>query len=159
VTNIRDEQAAARQALVAMASCSEAQALAKLGSGPQGLDANEAAKRLAQGGPNSVVAERGAGWFGALLARLANPLNILLLVLSGVSLATGNAQSAVIIFLMVVLSITLGLVQERRSGKAAAALRAMVHTTATVWRPVAVPADHSELELPRLLRQRIGADG
>jgi Mg2+-importing ATPase len=148
VTNIRDEQAAARQALVAMASCSEAQALAKLGSGPQGLDANEAAKRLAQGGPNSVVAERGAGWFGALLARLANPLNILLLVLSGVSLATGNAQSAVIIFLMVVLSITLGLVQERRSGKAAAALRAMVHTTATVWRPVAVPADHSELELP-----------
>ena len=51
--------------------------------------------------------------------------------------------SAVIIVLMVVLSLTLGLVQERRSGRAAAALRAMVHTTASVLRP-----DQAPLECP-----------
>ncbi|MBI2732278.1 MAG: magnesium-translocating P-type ATPase [Aquabacterium sp.] len=84
--------------------------------------------------------ERDAGQAGTrsllvqLLHRAANPLNFLLFGLSLVSLLTGNSESAVIIFLMVVLSITLGFVQERRSDRAAAALRAMVHTTATVLR-------------------------
>jgi len=54
-----------------------------------------------------------------------------------VSALTGNAESAIVIALMVVLSVALALTQEKRSKEAAAALRAMVHTTATVLRRAA----------------------
>jgi Mg2+-importing ATPase len=93
-----------------------------------------APERLARVGPNEVRAAPAAGAVRQFLKRLVNPLNFLLLALAGVSLFTGNVQSVVIIALMVLLSITLGWVQEHRSGRAAQALRAMVHTTASVLR-------------------------
>ena len=129
------QEAAARHALLAVAAQPADAALQTLDSHREGLSAEEAARRLRQHGPNAVGARAEAGMLRQLLRRLANPLNILLLTLSGVSVLSGNVESAVIIFLMVVLSLTLGLVQERRSGRAAAALRAMVHTTASVLRP------------------------
>jgi Mg2+-importing ATPase len=46
----------------------------------------------------------------------------------------GDHVAAIIIFIMVVLSISLAFMQEHRSNKAAEKLRAMVHTTATVLR-------------------------
>ncbi|WP_290902987.1 magnesium-translocating P-type ATPase [Aquabacterium sp.] len=129
------QEAAARHALLAVAAQPADAALQTLDSHREGLSAEEAARRLRQHGPNAVGARAEAGMLRQLLRRLVNPLNILLLTLSGVSVLSGNVESAVIIFLMVVLSLTLGLVQERRSGRAAAALRAMVHTTASVLRP------------------------
>ena len=129
------QEAAARHALLAVAAQPADAALQTLDSHREGLSAEEAARRLRQHGPNAVGARAEAGMLRQLLRRLANPLNILLLTLSGVSVLSGTVESAVIIFLMVVLSLTLGLVQERRSGRAAAALRAMVHTTASVLRP------------------------
>jgi P-type Mg2+ transporter len=67
---------------------------------------------------------------------------ILLMTLAVVSFVMSDAQSAIIILVMVFISITLGLVQERKSDHAAARLRAMVHTTATVIRlPDPVPRE------------------
>jgi Mg2+-importing ATPase len=153
MSTLPDPQAASRRERIDLATQPADAVLLALGSGPQGLSAVQAAERLAHVGPNVVGQDEGHGVWRQLRARLVNPLNLLLLVLSGVSLLTGNANSAIIIFLMVVLSIGLGFVQERRSGRAAAALRAMVHTTATVWRPAptsgaAGPADHTEEEVP-----------
>ena len=68
------------------------------------------------------------------LGRARNLLNFLLLGLAGVSWATGDVRAAVVIVAMVILSVTLAFVQEHRSNKVAAALRAMVHTTASVHR-------------------------
>jgi len=135
------------QELAVLASKPTSEALQQLVSSPEGLSEAEASERLARYGANTVVAARQDGLLQQLLKRLINPLNILLLTLSVVSLVSGNAQSAVIIFLMVVLSITLGFVQERRSGQAAAALRAMVHTTATVLRRV-VPGTAASAPAP-----------
>jgi len=151
VAEIREVQAQARRALAEQASQDELTVLCALSSRPQGLDAGEASQRLLREGPNTVGAEAGPSAGAALLGRLLNPLNLLLLVLSGVSLLTGNAQSAVVIFLMVLLSLTLGFVQERRSGRAAAALRALVHTTVTVRRPAegaAPDGDHVDADEP-----------
>ena len=129
------QEAASRQALLAVSALDADAALARLDTTAQGLGADAAAARLQRVGANAVGGRAEAGVLRQLLRRLVNPLNILLLTLSGVSVLSGNVESAVIIFLMVVLSLTLGLVQERRSGRAAAALRAMVHTTASVLRP------------------------
>jgi Mg2+-importing ATPase len=124
----------ARAELVALAGLAAHELLGRLASSPQGLSEGEASERLARVGPNVAVVAPVMGGLRALLARVVNPLNVLLLTLSLVSVLTGNAESAVVIVLMVALSIGLGFVQERRSDQAARALRAMVHTTAQVVR-------------------------
>ena len=64
----------------------------------------------------------------------------LLLILALVSMLTGDAKAATLVAAMVLLSLVLATVQERRSNRAAAKLRAMVHTTATVLRPGGPPS-------------------
>ncbi len=81
-------------------------------------------------------------WYTRLLHTLRNPLVILLAALAGISLATGDVRSAVVMALMVILGVGLRFVQESRADAAAAALRAMIKVTATVMRdglPTEVP--------------------
>ncbi|WP_290642582.1 magnesium-translocating P-type ATPase [Aquabacterium sp.] len=122
------------QLLVDLATRPVGERLSLLETDARGLLEPEARRRLAQWGPNQVSPPGTRKLLVQLVQRVANPLNFLLFGLSLVSLLTGNAESAALIFLMVVLSITLGFVQERRSDRAAVALRAMVHTTAAVLR-------------------------
>lgn len=129
-----DTEQAARAALCAHAAQPAEAVLRALGSGPQGLSEREASDRVRVHGPNAVGRTHAPPWWRVLAGRIANPLNVLLLALSAVSFATANPQSGALILAMVVLSIGLGTWQERRSGRAAAALRAMVHTRASVWR-------------------------
>jgi len=100
----------------------------------QGLVTAEAEERLAEYGPNTVAREVHHGFFYELFTRLANPLNILLIVLTVISVVTHDIDGAVIIGTMVVLSVVMSWVQESRSNNAAEKLRAMVKTTATVLR-------------------------
>src|SRR5690242_3889561 len=92
----------------------------------QGLVESEAEERLAEHGPNTVVREVEHGFFYELFTRLANPLNVLLIVLTIVSVVTQDYDAAVIIGVMVVLSVALSWVQESSANNAAAKLRAMV---------------------------------
>ena len=120
--------------LLELATLSAAQALERLHSAASGLSAAEVQARREQSGPNVVAHEVHETFAVQLLRRLLNPLNLMLLALAGVSLATGGNEAAAIIFLMVLLSLTLAIIQERRSDRAAARLRAMVHTTVMVVR-------------------------
>jgi Mg2+-importing ATPase len=108
--------------------------LKRLGTSEQGLSSSEVERRRLRFGPNRVAYERRTGLMAQLLGRLLNPLVVLLITLAAVSLLMRDQESAIIILAMVLLSISLSLVQERKSGKAAEKLRAMVHTTATVIR-------------------------
>jgi P-type Mg2+ transporter len=108
--------------------------LEQLGTGVRGLSEAEARNRIERIGRNAVAPERAQSVPLQLLKRLANPLNILLLTLASMSMVIGDREVAVIILVMVILSVSLSFFQERRSTQAAAKLRAMVHTTATVVR-------------------------
>jgi P-type Mg2+ transporter len=108
--------------------------LRQLGSSAEGLTDAEAAGRLLRIGPNQVAREQRQGFLQELAGRAKNPLNALLLSLAAVSWLTGDARAAIVICLMVVLSVTLAFVQEHRSNQAAAKLRAMVRTQASVHR-------------------------
>jgi Mg2+-importing ATPase len=66
--------------------------------------------------------------------RAPQRLNVLLLTLSVVSYFLGDPRAAVIIATMVVLSIVTAFIQEHRPNEAAAKLRALVKTTASVKR-------------------------
>jgi Mg2+-importing ATPase len=108
--------------------------LRDVGSSPEGLTDAEAESRLQRVGPNLIAREQPQSVGRELLGRARNPLNFLLLGLAAVSWATGDVRAAIVIVAMVILSVTLAFVQEHRSNKAAAALRAMVHTTASARR-------------------------
>lgn len=109
-------------------------ALRALGSGPDGLNAAEAAQRLAATGPNQVAQDAEPSLSAELWGRARNPLNGLLLALAAVSMLLGDLRAAAVIATMVVLAVLTAFIQEHRSNHAAARLRAMVTTTASVRR-------------------------
>ena len=65
---------------------------------------------------------------------IASPLSLLLLALAILNWFTGGHEGAVVIAAMVVLSSLFSFVQEYRSHQAAEALRALVHTKASLRR-------------------------
>src|SRR5690349_1707366 len=90
-----------------------------LQSSADGLTPTEAIARLAQYGQNQVEETARADALVQVLRRFANPLILILLIAAGISAATGQVSSFIIIVLMVLLSVTLDFVQERRAGRAA----------------------------------------
>lgn len=108
--------------------------LARLGTSPMGLGAAEVEARYAKYGPNDPAsAKRVARWV-QFLARFRNPLVVILLVASGLSAATGDVTSFVVVATIVVISITLDFVQEVRAQSAVEALRRSVAVQALVRR-------------------------
>ena len=108
--------------------------LRDINTSPGGLTQADADARVRIAGPNEVAQEKPPGWFMRLLKIVRNPLVILLAALSGISYATGDARAGTVMAFMVVLSAGLRFLQESRADAAAAALKAMIHVTATVVR-------------------------
>jgi len=120
--------------LAELVGCTTEQVLLRLGLSSRGLAPNEVESRRARFGPNRIAHEQHETLVRQLLQRLLNPLNILLLTLAAISTLMGDREAAVLISVMVILSLSLSLLQERKSDAAAKKLRAMVHTTASVVR-------------------------
>lgn len=118
--------------------------LVRIGTTVSGLDATEAQSRLKSVGHNdAVVVKRSPLWL-QFLSRFSNPLVIILLVASGLSAATGDVASFVIVVIIVTLSMTIDFVQEIRAQNAVEALRRSVAVQATVRRNgtcVSIPID------------------
>jgi P-type Mg2+ transporter len=118
--------------------------LVRLKTNAAGLDSAEVRSRLATYGPNDAATVKRTPLWLQFLARFENPLIIILLIASGVSAATGDLPSFVIIVCIVMLSIIFDFVQEVRAQNAVEALRASVAVQATVRRDgaaVSVPID------------------
>lgn len=99
-----------------------------------GLSDEEAVARLAECGPN-VVAADGRKSIGLLVWHaVMNPLVLLLIVLSTISFATGDARAGIVMTLMIVLGVSLKLIQEAKADHAAAKLKAMISVTAGILR-------------------------
>jgi P-type Mg2+ transporter len=104
------------------------------GAHPAGLSSDEAARRLAVHGANELLRSEGKSASLQFLSHFLNPLVLILLAASAVSGFAGETTNAGIITLIILMSVTLDFVQERRSGKAAARLRETVGLRATVIR-------------------------
>ncbi|WP_375772552.1 magnesium-translocating P-type ATPase [Archangium gephyra] len=116
--------------------------LSRLACSSEGLPGAEATERLARYGPNTPEQRaRRPAWM-EFLRRFANPLVLVLLVASGVSFLTHELTSSAIIAGIVLMSVTLDFVQERRADSAAERLRSSVALKATVLR------DGAEREVP-----------
>ena len=148
-SHCRHRDPAIAQRLLDAAAADPEQLLKQLGSTHEGLTPEMAAARLGAYGPNLVAHEGQQSLISELLGREKNPLNFLLLTLAAVSLFLGDRRAAVVIAVMVLLSVSLAFVQEHRSNNAAARLRAMVRTTATVVRRCSrAESDSQAVEIP-----------
>ncbi|MGL6178530.1 MAG: magnesium-translocating P-type ATPase [Tannerellaceae bacterium] len=92
---------------------------------------NSAKKKF---GRNVVSHDKEKPWYVQLIHAFNNPFNLVLFILAAVSLSTGDREGVLIIVVMVLLSVVIKFTQEYKSGKSAAALRALVHTTCMVKR-------------------------
>ena len=128
--------------------------LDQLKATPAGLSSDEAQRRLGVYGPNSMVKESRFAAVMNLLRFLINPLVIILLAASVISLALGDVVGGSIIIAMVLLSVLLNFFMEFQAQHAVEEIRKQVATTAAVMRdgkvqeiPVAglVPGDVIQL--------------
>jgi Mg2+-importing ATPase len=99
-----------------------------------GLTSAVAAGRLRIEGPNTIEEHGRRSLAAILIGQFASPLVLLLIAASVVAIAVGDRVDAGIILVIVVLSASLGFVQEARSEGAVAALRARLALQATVIR-------------------------
>jgi len=108
--------------------------LARLEVTAQGLNAEEAARRLDEYGLNELAYAERLGFWADIFRRLRNPLNIQLLLIAGLSGAIGELKSTFIVSAMVVLSVGLSYILDRRSGKAVETLGKRVQSRSIVLR-------------------------
>ena len=100
---------------------------------PEGLSSQEAARRLAQIGPNAVV-EKPDSLFVAVARRFWEPVPWMLEAAIVLQLAIGERVEALIIALLLVFNVALGVFQEGRANAALAALKSKLALKAFVRR-------------------------
>lgn len=109
----------------------------------QGLTTKQVAIQTERFGYNETQKSRKFDWFYQLLLLFRNPLVLILLTASVISIFMGETINASIIIVIILLSIILNFIQDYRSSRAAEELRREVALTATVYR------DKKWIEIPR----------
>jgi Mg2+-importing ATPase len=109
---------------------------------PAGLSSAEAKQRLREYGPNSLAGESRFAALISLLRFLGNPLVLILLAASVISIVLGDHVGGTIIITIVLLSVVVNFYVEFQARHAVEDIRKQVATTAAVLR------DGHEVEVP-----------
>jgi calcium-translocating P-type ATPase len=108
-----------------------------------GLPSDEAATRLAHAGPNRLATDPPVSAWTLLAREVANPLILILVVATGVTLLLREFADAAVITAVLLLNAAIGITQERRADRSVQALMSLAAPSATVvrdGRPRDVPA-------------------
>lgn len=141
---LRDERITLNPRLHTAAHCDTTEVFRLLRSTPQGLTLQEAARRRAQFGKNTITLERTPAWWLQLAHSFATPFIAVLLILGLVSLVTDVLLVApahrqwtkiILLALMIGISSLLRFWQEYRSQRAVERLKALVPLNVSVSRP------------------------
>jgi magnesium-transporting ATPase (P-type) len=110
------------------------EALRRLGASPAGLEGAEAARRLAEHGPNRLPAAKPRGPLRRLTEQFNNLLIHVLVASALITAALGHWLDAAVILAVVVLNAIVGFIQEGRAEQALDAIRGMLTPQASVLR-------------------------
>ena len=113
---------------------SAAETVARLGSGPQGLTAAEADRRLRELGPNQLAPPHRASALAILAAQFRGVVVLLLVSAAVLSFAMGDRLDAVAIGAVIAINAILGFTLELRARRAMEALTQLGAARATVMR-------------------------
>ncbi|MCQ9387458.1 cation-transporting P-type ATPase [Brevibacterium sp. 50QC2O2] len=108
--------------------------LSDLGSGPNGLTSDEAARRLTADGPNRIATGKQRGWPTILLAQFRDMVVIMLLISAVVVGFAGELSTAIVFVLLVLANAGIGFVQELRAQRTMESLQRLVHPSTAVVR-------------------------
>lgn len=112
----------------------------------RGLTAAEAARRLADHGPNSIAAEPQPSVWQVALRQLADPMNIMLVAVAIISLFINQISVGILVGALVILNVVLGTKQEMKAKASVDALAKMQIPQAKVTRDgVLLQLDSTEL--------------
>lgn len=81
----------------------------------RGLSQVEVDRRLSEHGRNEIAAEKPPSMVAVALAQLRDPMNLMLIVVTVVSIAIGEVSTGVIVGLLIVLNVVLGSRQELKA--------------------------------------------
>ena len=90
-----------------------------------GLGHDEAARRLAEHGPNQITGEKPPSVAAVALGQLRDPMNIMLIAVTLVSIAIGEVSTGLVVAFLVVLNVVLGTSQELKARASVDALAKM----------------------------------
>ena len=134
--------------------------LEQLGVTSGGLDRAQAEQRLAQYGPNRLAEGEKKSWLSVFLEQFKDLLVAILIVAAIISMFSGNLESTLVIFAVLILNAVLGTVQYFKAEKSLESLKAMSAPSAKVLRDgqrmevpgdQVVPGDIVELEAGDLI--------
>jgi len=143
---------------------SETDVLDSLGTGRQGIGEDEAEKRLGTYGENVLQENGKLQWWQVFLSQFKDLLVIILIAAAAVSMLTGDPESAMVIFAVLLLNAVLGTVQHQKAEKSLDSLKQLSSPEARVIREgllciipssMVVPGDILMLETGDL----VAADG
>ncbi len=120
--------------LIELCVVSSQEALDSLETSSRGLSDAAAEERLGEYGPNELSHLKRAGFWADMFQRFRSPLVIQLLVIAAVSAAIGQFKSTVIVGAMVLLSVGLSYILDRRSTVAVESLGKRVQSRTFVLR-------------------------
>src|SRR4029453_13749733 len=112
----------------------------------RGLDPDEVQRRLSEFGRNEIATEPPPTLWEVAKGKLANPMNIMLLIVRLPSLAIGQGATGVIVLVLVSFNVIMGTNQERKAMASVEALSQLQVPKARVRRPGSV----EEIDSPGL---------
>ena len=131
------------------------QVLAAVESREEGLTSRQAQERLERFGPNALREEKKKPVWQVFLEQFKDLLVVILIAAAVISMLSGNVESTVVIFAVLILNAVLGTVQHCKAEKSLQSLKAMSSPSAKVIRggtrmvvssTEIVPGDIVELE-------------
>lgn len=143
---------------------SETDVLKELKSGKQGISEKEVETRLKEYGENVLTEQGRLQWWQVFLSQFKDLLVIILIGAAAVSMITGDPESAMVIFTVLLLNAVLGTVQHQKAEKSLDSLKELASPEARVIRggkrlavpsALVVPGDILVLETGDL----VAADG
>lgn len=123
-----------------------------------GLSAVEAARRIAEDGPNSTPTAPRPGMFSKIIAHLSDVLVLILLAAAALKAVIGDWVDFAIILVVAIVNVAVGLIQEGKAEKALDSIKGMLALTAEVNRDgqwQTIPAD--QLVVGDIARVRSGS--
>ena len=123
--------------LVKLCSCPVDEAFTDLATSLSGLGGGDADKRLSEYGPNELSKLKKLNFWADMFERLRSPLVVQLLVIAAVSAIIGEYRSAIIVGAMILLSVGLSYILDKRSDKEVEALGKRVQSSTFVIREAA----------------------
>lgn len=129
-------------------SHASADIISELGSGPDGLSSNRARQLLLEKGENVLDEHKPDSIIKVFFSQFCDLLIVILLIAALISMFSGNIESTIVIFLVLIMNAVLGTIQHVKAQRSLESLKQLSSPSAKVIRDGSVIEIHSKDIVP-----------